>query len=975
MTTPELKFQQHIAKFLVKVQGYGQLEQSDITDPDYAMAEDLVWAFIGDTQPETVKKLVDRYGIDARDEVFRALKDELSRSPLWMVLRHGLKVRGLDFRLFYPKPRSSQSEANRYYGHNRLTVRPHFYFGPTQKEIDLVLFLNGLPIVTLELKHEAGAQGWNVHNAVEQYVTRDHSYRIFQLAFLHFAVDTSDVMVATDPRREANFRWFNTGLTNAPITPGEYPVEFLYREVLAKDSLLEALSAFLVYVPKRDAEDDKPERPALTLFPRYHQSRMVRKVATAALDHFVATGNIGRKFLINHSAGSGKTLSICWLADRLHSLFKPGTSEKLVDRVIILTDRKSLDKNIRDEIVNFTHLDDVIGIAKSANDLERFLRERTSIVVSTQQKFSWLLEKIENDPVLKQQRVAFLIDEAHRSQEGQMGAAIRLPFRNSEEPDAEDAQQDKEDEEENLARIIREHDHNQLFVAFTATPAPATVQLFGAAFDTYTEAEAIEEGYIVDVAGSILSYKTLFNLHCSIAMPDMEFPKGIIAKALKNVAFQDEGLIQYKAEVMLRLFDERVKLLVGGRAKAMIVSTSRLAGLRYFQIIKEKLREREADYKVLYAFSDFVHPATNALITEHEVNGLKPGELIEDRFDGDDYRLLVVANKFQTGFDQPLLAGMFLDKAVVDRNAVQTVSRLNRSQDDKEDVVVVDFTNNAQAIMRAFAKYRQGTPATPDEPDENRCVELYREILAVGVFTQEDARDWSLAHAAKDDARMQTIAAELRLRLSTQISDHEQRRAYVHLVAKFVRSYRFLINFFTYEYAIKEFAEFAEVVGPQMIKAGTVSDMMRLVRATQVVRAAVQDQGEVVAGGVRKPRPGKGGGGGGPPPLKKVTIADMIEEIRTQFEITEEEALYIKEVTEEKAADQQIRSTVMDHRDDGIYLSGTFREQVNQGIQDRYTTLGRYEELADRKYTDDGAIFDIMAMTVISTHLDQTTLQ
>ncbi len=972
--SPELKFQQHIAAFFMREHGYGQLEQSDITDPDYALAEDHLWAFIGDTQAEAVQKLAEQYGSDARDEIFRALKDELSRAPLWTLLRHGLTVRGIDFRLYYPKPRSGQSEANKFHGRNRITFRPHYYFGPNREEIDLVLFLNGLPVVTLELKHEAGAQGWNVHNAVEQYATRDHAQRIFQLPFLYIAADTADVMVATDPRREKNFRWFNTGLTNAPMTDGEYPVEFLYREVLSKDSLLEAISFFLIHVPRREAEDDKPERPACSVFPRYHQGRMVRKVAESALAHFVATGTIGRKFLINHSAGSGKTLSICWLADRLHSLYKPGTSEKLVDRVVILTDRKSLDKNIRDEIVNFTHLKDVVGIAKSSGDLERFLKSHTSIIVSTQQKFAWLLEKIESDPALKQQRVAFLIDEAHRSQEGQMGAAIRLPFRNREEPDAEDAQEDRQDAEDDIARIIREHDHNQLFVAFTATPAAATVQLFGAAFDTYSEAEAIEEGYIVDVAGSILSYKTLFNLHCPIAKPDLEFPKGIIAKALKNVAFQDEGLIQYKAEVMLRIFDERIKPLIGNRAKAMIVATSRIAGLRYFQILREKLKERGADYKVLYAFSDFVHPETNDVIGEFALNGLNPGELIEDRFEGDDYRLLVVANKFQTGFDQPLLAGMFLDKAVVDRNAVQTVSRLNRCHDDKEGVVVVDFTNNAQAIMRAFAKYRQGTPHEPEEPDEQQCVSLYRQILAAQIFTQEDARDWGLMSVAKDDARMQAAVAELRQRLSGQITDHEQRRAYVHLLAKFVKSFHFLVNFFSYDYSIKEFAEFADAVGPQMIKAGTVSAMMKLVRATQVIRAAVQDQGEVEAGGVRKPKPGKGGGGGGPP-IRKVTIADMIEEIRTTFEISEEEALYIKEVTEEKVADPQIRSTVVAHREDGIYLGGTFREQVNRGIQDRYNVLGRYEELIDPKYTDEGAIFDIMAMTVIGTHLEQASLR
>lgn len=968
MPSPEILFQQHIADFFIRVHGYGLLEQADITDPDYALAEGHLWTFLNATQQESVQKLAEDYGTDARDEVLRALKDELKRSPLWFIIRQGLPVRGIEFKLYYPKPRSSQSVASQHYQQNRITFRPHFYFGEKNEEIDCVLFLNGLPIVTLELKHEKGAQGWNVHNAVEQYVQRDHMQRIFQLPFLYLAADTSDVMVATDPCAEKNFRWFNTGLTNKPITEGEYPVEFLYREVLSKDSLLEALSFFLVHVPKQDASEGKPARPSFTLFPRYHQSRMVRKVADAAQEHFAATGHIGRKFLINHSAGSGKTLSICWLADRLHSLYQPGTNEKLVEMVVILTDRKSLDKNIRDEIVNFSHLKDVVGLAKSSGDLQRFLKSRTSIIVTTQQKFAWILEQIENDPLLKQRRVAFLIDEAHRSQEGQLGAAIRLPFRSPDEPDAEDAQDGGQDEEDKIAKIIREHDHNQLFVAFTATPAPVTVALFGAAFDSYTEAEAIEEGYIVDVASSILSYKTLYNLHCPLALPDKEFPKGILAKALRNVAFQDDELIQYKAEVMLRIFDEKVKPLIGGRAKAMIVTTSRLAGLRYYRILQEKLRERGADYKVLYAFSDFTHPENNEAISEHSVNGLEAGELIEDRFERDDYRLMVVANKFQTGFDQPLLAGMFLDKAVVDRNAVQTVSRLNRCHAEKDTVVVVDFTNNAKAIMKAFTKYRQGTPYEPSDPDEEQCLKLYREILEAGVFSQEDAREFGLALAGKNDAQIQALVNDLRVRFQTLIVDHDQRKSYVYLLAKFVKSFHFASCFFSYEYPVKELAEFAAYIGPQLIKAGTVSEMMKIVRATTVVKAAVEDLGVVTPGGSRKSPGGRDGNANGTP-VARTTVQDMLSQIQEKFPITDEQALYIKEVTEEKIADQGIRSTVIAHHDDGIYLKGAYKELVNRMIQDAYDARARYEELTDPKYTDEGAIFDIMAVTVIDHHL------
>ena len=967
---PELTFQQHIADFLVREHKYGVLEQADITDAGHCLAEDHLWAFLKATQSDTLKKLTDDYGTDAREEVFKALRKELEHTPLWMLLRHGLKVRGLELRLYYPKPRSAESAATRKHGENRITFRPHFYFGETNQEIDFVFFLNGLPIVALELKHE---KNQTVRDAVAQFAARDHAWTIFQHPFLYLAADTSDVMAATDPRREQNFRWHNTGLTNTPRTAAEYPVEFLYREVLAKDRLLEALSFFLVRVPQRDAEDDKPAHSALTLFPRYHQSRTVRKVADDISAQFAAKGDIGRKYLVNHSAGSGKTLTMCWLADRLHSLFKPGTSEKLVDLVFILTDRKSLDTNIKDEIENFTHLKDVVGLARKAEDLPRFLKGRKPIIVTTQQKFAWVLEEIEKNAELKKLRVAFLIDEAHRSQEGQMGAAIRLPFRagtkSADEPDAEAPEPDPQEE---LAKVIREHDLNQMIVAFTATPAPATVTLFGDAFDTYSEAEAIAEGYIVDVAASIISYKTLYNLHCAVVPKPGEqekvFTKAVVSKALQNVAFQDDGLIQYKAEVMLRIFEKDVMPLIGGRAKAMIVTTSRVAGLRYFQIIKEKLKERGAAYKALYAFSDFTHPETNAEIREHAVNELKDGELIEQRFEGDDYRLMIVANKFQTGFDQPLLAGMFLDKPVVDRNAVQTLSRLNRCHEGKDRVVVVDFTNNAKAILKAFVKYRKGTPFEPEEPDRELCPKLHAEILAAGLFTQKDAADLEKLLATGTDAQVQFLVNALRKRFQAKLADAEARKEFVYLLARFVKSFHFLTCFFTFAPEIKQLAMFAEYVGPQLIKAGTVSELMKQIRQTEVIKAAVEYQGVESGGGTVKLRPGTGRKGSSPPPVK-VSVQDMISEIQARFAITDEEALYIKQVTEEKAADPAIRSTVTAHRDDRVYLDGAYRGQVNGEIQTAYDGRGRYEELSDPKYTDPSGIFDIMAFTVIQHHL------
>ena len=507
-----------------------------------------------------------------------------------------------------------------------------------------------------------------------------------------------------------------------------------------------------------------------------------------------------------------------------------------------MTDRRTLDKNIRDDLANFTHLQNVVGLAKQADDLPDFLRQRRPIIVTTLQKFAWVLDRVEQNPRLHDLRVAFLIDEAHRSQEGRMAAGIRTPFRaRTQPPDAPDVEDadDIVDDEDRTAAIIRAHDRNQLFVAFTATPSPATVSLFGKPFDTYSEAEAIAEGYIVDVASSIISFKTLYNLHAPVVPTGQQetlYPKGVVAKALQNVAYQDDGLIQYKAEVMLRIFEEDVEPLIGGRAKAMIVATSRIAGLRYFQVIREKLRERSANYKVLYAFSDFTHPETNEAITEHAVNGLADGELIEERFEGDDYRLMVVASKFQTGFDQPLLAGMFLDKPVNGRNAVQTVSRLNRKCDGKSGVVVVDFTNNARAILAAFHRYRQGTPFEPVEPDPELVTQLHRQILDAGVFTQEDAVDFVGRLQTESDAQLQFIVNGFRNRLQQRITATDNRKAYVYRLARFARSFRFLSCFFEYPADIETFASFSEYVGPQLIKQGQLSDLMRQIRQAQVTR-------------------------------------------------------------------------------------------------------------------------------------------
>jgi type I restriction enzyme R subunit len=330
---------------------------------------------------------------------------------------------------------------------------------------------------------------------------------------------------------------------------------------------------------------------------------------------------------------------------------------------------------------------------------------------------------------------------------------------------------------------------------------------------------------------------------------------------------------------------------------------------------------------------------------------------------------MVVANKFQTGFDQPLLAGMFLDKPVADRNAVQTVSRLNRCHEGKKHVVAVDFTSNAERILKAFQTYRKGTPFEPQEPDKDLCPKLYQDILAAGVFTQQDATDLARFAANGTDAQAQFFINALRTRFQVRITDADERKTFVYLLARYVKAFHFLSCFFSYAPELKQFATFAEYIGEQLIKLGSVSDLMKQIRQTEVVKAAVEFQGvKTTTGGVVKLKLGKGRKGTGPPP-RKVSVQDMIDEIKARFDITDEEALYIKQVTEEKSADLNIRMTVAAHKDDNVFLEGAYRGQVNGEIQTAYDERGRYEELGDPKYTDIGGIFDIMAVTVIQTHL------
>jgi type I restriction enzyme, R subunit len=966
-------FENHIAAYLTEKHRYQALSAGDCTDMDFHFIITHLLGFIKETQLSKYEKLQENYGTDADREIYEALKTELQRKPLWVIIRNSLLVRGISIDLYYPKPRSSNSQTSfDNYTKNIFSVKQQYRFSnDNQKSIDLVLFLNGLPIITIELKHED--EGQNVYDAVEQYNIRPQESQIFSLPFLHIAADTSEVKIATNPFAEYNFIPFNQGLTNKEETQGEYPIEYLYKNVLSKDWILEFISFFLLYIPasqKITIDGIQLIEPERTMFPRYHQLRSNHKLAQSIAECFETEKSLGNKYLINHSAGSGKTLTISWLTDRLDSLYS-ATNQKIFDMVIVLTDRRSLDKNIKDELVHFVHLTTKIGLAKDSDKLKKFIRQRKSIVISTIQKFSYIQEIIQEDEGLKQLRIAFIIDEAHRSQDGKLASNVKAIFTNPEQPDNEELPTG-EDEIINEAKKI--NISNQVLIAFTATPTQTTVDYFGQPLDEYTEDEAIKEEYILDVANNIISYQTLYHLKSKTIIPDDEmYPVGLVHKALRDIAFRDPELIQYKTEVILKYFEDKVKDTLNGTGKAMVVTSSRPAGLLYYEALKEKIAKRNLPFKILFAFSDFTDEKGNE-IKEDTLNELATthgGKKIEDVFDeNDEYRIIVVANKFQTGFNQPKLVAMFLDKTLRGVNAVQTLSRLNRKTYGKDTTMVVDFTNSVQNIFDAFRRYRTGNRFQPQEPNPQALEDRYIEFLSFNIFDESEIIIYTelIKEATADpakDADLMSLSNDYRYKFRELVTEKEAQKDIVNFLNRFVSDFYFTTLFFQLPTKIIRFALFAEVIADKLFKKGSASSLKDHLKNLLVEKSTVRYRGIITGATVNEPPPPPRAGTGGEnntiPP--RASIPEVMEDLRTVFQITDEEALLINEVIEEVMKDDSIVTLIVNNIDNSLFLDA-YRNTLKQRIINYYLDHNWDERLIEGPYVSPGGIIEYIVQSV-----------
>lgn len=750
----EMAFEAAIEAHLVELGGYEKVD-SDNFDRARCLFPEILIEFIKTTQPKIWDTIVAYHNKNAEAQLIDDLTKALSSLGMLHVLRHGFNCFGKLVRVAYFAPASGMNpETAALYAKNRLTVTRQVHFSDKdEKSLDLVLAINGLPVVTAELKNPLTKQ--NVFHAMRQYREdrdpREIMFRFKERALVHFAVDPDMVYMTTKlEAKSTHFLPFNRGHAHGagnPPNPEGYRTAYLWEEVWMRGSLLDILGRFFhleteekdVLFTRGGKSEVRKLRKETMIFPRYHQLDAVRRLVTAS-----HVQGVGHNYLVQHSAGSGKSNTIAWLAHRLASLHD-AKDQKVFDTVVVITDRRVLDKQLQDTIYQFEHKQGVVKkIEENSAQLAEALKEATPIIITTLQKFPFVTEKIGALPTRK---YAVIVDEAHSSQSGEQAADLKGILADAElrkkakAMAEEEGIEDSEDEALLLTMLKRGRQPNISFFAFTATPKHKTLKIFNepgpdeqAPFHLYSMRQAVEEGFILDVLKNYVTYKTYFRL-VQAAADDPLVERKQAAKALARFMQHHPHNVASKVEVMVEHFRAHTRHKIGGRAKAMVVTDSRLSAVRYKQAFDKYIADKGyTDIKTLVAFSGTVDDPDfpGKSYTEEGMNRIKEREL-PDKFATEEYQVLLVAEKYQTGFDQPLLHTMYVDKRLDGVQAVQTLSRLNRTAPGKEDAFVLDFRNEAVDIYRAFKPYYEHTYAA-EAPSPQKLYELKAQMDKTQVY-------------------------------------------------------------------------------------------------------------------------------------------------------------------------------------------------------------------------------------------------
>lgn len=736
--TKESGLESLIVKWLVEHNDYEQGTNADY-NRDYAIDETRLFRFLKETQPTALDKLGVHQSDMKKKQFLNRLQGEIAKRGIIDVLRNGVKIYPANLIMFYLTPTENNTKAKELFEKNIFSVTRQLMYSndSTRLALDMCIFINGLPVITFELKNQLTKQ--DVDDAVQQYKDdRDPRELLFQFkrCMVHFAVDDARIKFCT--KLDGKSSWFlpfdkgyNDGAGNPP-NPNGLMTDYLWKDILTKVKLSRIIENYAQVVVEEDPETKK--KSVKQIFPRYHQLDCVENL----LDD-VKTNGIGKRYLIQHSAGSGKSNSIAWLAHQLIGLEENG--HPMVDSVLVVTDRRILDKQIRDNIKQFMQVANTVAWAEHSGDLRKGIQDGKRIIITTVEKFPYVVPDIGASH--KNSKFAVIIDEAHSGQSGRNSAQMNLALSGL-------ASEDEMDNEDKINAMMegRKLLNNASYFAFTATPKNKTLETFGVAyqdgddvkhrpFHVYTMKQAIQEGFILDVLKYYTPISSYYKLMKTVE-DDPMFDKKRAQKRLRSFVESDTYTVSQKAQMMVDHFHEQVisKGKIGGQARAMVVTASIPRCIAYYYAINKSLADRHSPYKTIIAFSgECKYEGQEPPLTSAGLNGF-PDAKIPKTLKKDPYRILIVADMFQTGFDEPLLHTMYVDKMLYDIKAVQTLSRLNRCHPQKHDTFVLDFANKPEMIEQAFSRYYR-TTLLSGETDPNKLYDLITTMEEYQVYSDE----------------------------------------------------------------------------------------------------------------------------------------------------------------------------------------------------------------------------------------------
>lgn len=976
--TKEIGFEEFIEGKLKGLHGY-LIRGASVYNKDLCMDAELVLSFIQKTQAEAWQKQFEQYGADADQEFLKRLDGEIERRGTLSVLREGVTDRGVVFKLMFPKPQSGLNEdAQNEYEANILSVmRQVKYSSKNENSIDIVLFINGLPIFTVELKNQLTGQ--TVKDAIQQYKTdRDPKEKLlaFKRCLTHFAVDTEQVFMVTELRGlGTRFLPFNKGDKNSsgnPVVEGKYKTHYLWEDVWSKDNVIDLVSNFIgIQVEESEDAKGKKVKKETLLFPRYHQLDTVRRVVADTKEY-----GAGRNYLVQHSAGSGKSNTIAWTAHRLSELHNEKDA-KVFDTIIIVTDRRILDRQLSETVEQFSHVRGVVKHVESSAELRAALEGGVKIITSTLQKFPIIVDSLEK---IEGNTFAVIIDEAHSSQTGEAAADLRQALTLDEaEKEAIKESRAFETTEDIITKRMRARKvktSNISFLAFTATPKQKTLELFGEEdvttkkfypFSLYSMKQAIEEGFILDVLKNYTTYQTYFELLKKIA-DDPTYDKKKAQRLLIAYVERHDHAIEKKTQIMVEHFEEKIASQIGGKAKAMIVTKSRLHAVKYKQALDAYLKEKGYPHKALVAFSGSVRDG-KLDYTEPQMNDGIPEKRTAEEFKKDEYKFLIVAEKFQTGFDQPLLSVMYVDKKLGGVSAVQTLSRLNRTRANKSDVFVLDFVNQVDEIEEAFQPYYT-TTVLSGATDPNILHDLQRDVLQFKLFASHEMEGFIEEYYRGASPDVLNAALDVVVERYKELLQEEQ-DDFKSKVQDYIRKYAFISQIVTFgdlnleklyiflKFLVRKLPSRRETL-PYEVLQSVDMDSYKVERKGEVTIPLINEEGVVDP---------MGGGGSGFKVNEEIDpLSKIIKEINERFgtAFNSEDKVILNTLSRKLLSNQSLEGSIKNNtkRAAKIKFDELFQEELITMLNSHFDLYKKLDESPELKSFVNERIFDFVSKKI-----------